>query len=322
MRKRTQATVLLLVLCLLVGCGGEQEPLIAIPDVVGMAADAAKTTIANHGLVPVVKTVADPTAPVGTVLRTDPPAGAHAAVDSHVFLFVAIRLEVAESTVTLPPLSTAEVSQIPTLASNTTTSSSQTDTSAPQTTTLSPKATTSSPPTTTAATRTTATRTTATDPCAVTHAYAEGICTRCGAKDKAYVPTFTLGQRWVVEGQWALTIEAVTEHTLCNRVANETEPYTDQQVVTIRYTYENLGYNGALTLQQRHFTVTDTDGRAVLPYPCRHRQMANPCGVGASCTAEETYVLERDAETVSLIAMLLTTDTQEVRRAQFLLHLP
>lgn len=317
MRKRGKLVALLLALCLLVGCGSEQEPLVTIPDVVGIEADAAQTMLVDQGLVPVLKATADPTAPVGTVLRTDPPAGAYTAPDSQVFLFVAIRLEVAESTVTLPPLSTTEVSQIPTFALNTTTSSSKTTTSAPQMTTLSPKVTTLSPPTTTSATRTTAT-----DPCAVTHAYAEGICTRCGAKDKDYVPTFELGQTWVVDGQWALTIEAVTEHTLCNRTANETEQYTDQRVVIIRYTYENRGYDGALMMRQMHFTLTDDRLRAVLPYPCRHRQVATACDEGASCTAEEAYLLERDAANFSLLVTLLTTDTQEILKARFMLPMP
>ena len=78
------------------------------------------------------------------------------------------------------------------------------------------------------------------------HSYKNGTCSRCGAKDPNYVKTtYSSGEYWIVDGQWKFTINSVTKHSLCNSFSNSRNGYTNEQVVTINYTYEHIGYSGS-----------------------------------------------------------------------------
>lgn len=284
----------LLVVCLLIGCNSQPSALVAIPDVIGKPLDEAQTAVADSGLVAVVKY--EPSAETaGTVLRTDPPAGALVEQGGNVYLFVA-----ADPTTT-SVVSTAPVSSPPPPLSTTT--QSPTTTSVPPATTI---------PIPTA------------DPCAAGHDYAEGICRRCGDEDTAYVPTFALGETWTVPGQWCFTVLSITTHHLCNPAQNVAEGYTDQTVITIRYHYENLGFASTfddLFLDGAAFTLTDADGREALTYGCAHKQGARICTVGESCTAEEVYVLPGDGSALTLTFSFLRSDGRGIVTARFPLAL-
>lgn len=138
MGKWSKITALLLALCLLIGCNSGPA-LAVVPDVTETDKDTAVSVLMGQGFVPVVKEFADPTAAIGTVLQTDPPAGSYVAVGGKVYLFVA-----AKATTTTPPSSTT---------------TAQTSTSATQIpTSLSPPTTTTLPSSTSTATATTTTK--------------------------------------------------------------------------------------------------------------------------------------------------------------------
>jgi beta-lactam-binding protein with PASTA domain/tRNA A-37 threonylcarbamoyl transferase component Bud32 len=61
---------------------------VAVPDVVGMAEGAAETALREAQLVPTVSRERHNTAPIGTVIRTDPASGSEALIDETVTLVV------------------------------------------------------------------------------------------------------------------------------------------------------------------------------------------------------------------------------------------
>lgn len=275
------ATVL--ALCLLIGCGGKPA-LAAVPDVTEADRDTAVTLLTGQGFVPVVKEIADPSAPVGTVLRTDPPAGAYVAAGGKVYLFVAADgVTTAPPSTTLPPLSFTSIPQATTSATQAATSPSLT------TTTVSSTATTSS-------------------------------TTRPPA-----VAILSLGQTWTVENQWSFTLLGVTTHGLCNPAQNSAENLENRQTVILRYTYENLGFVSAfdqLLMNGMTFTVTEESGRPAALYACIHKEMATPCAVGESCTAEEAHAVDETCRRITLLVSLRTSDGRGVQRIQFDVPLP
>lgn len=292
------ATVL--ALCLLIGCGGKPA-LAAVPDVTEADRDTAVTLLTGQGFVPLVKEIADPSAPVGTVLRTDPPAGAYVAAGGKVYLFVA-----ADGVTTAPP-STTSVPCSTTSTQQATTFTAQTATSLPLTTAI------------------TLPTTTVTHPCATGHNYAEGICAVCGKTDPDFVPTLSLGQTWTVENQWSFTLLGVTTHGLCNPAQNSAENLENRQAVILRYTYENLGFVSAfdqLLMNGMAFTVTEESGRPAALYACTHKEMATPCAVGESCTAEEAYAVDETCRRITLLISFHASDGRGVQRVRFVIPLP
>lgn len=299
MGKGCKIAATVLVLCLLLGCGGEPA-LAAVPDVTEADRDTAATVLTGQGFVPVVKEIADPTAPVGTVLRTDPPAGSYVAVGGKVYLFVAA--DVATTTphsTTLVPFSS---------------------TSAPQATTSATQVATSLPLTTTTAIPTT----TVTHPCATGHNFAEGICAVCGKTDPDFVPTLSLGQTWTVENQWSFTLLGVTTHSPCSPVPNAADT-VGRRVVILRYTYENHGFVSEfdrLLINGMAFTVTEESGHPAALYACIHKEMAVPCAVGERCTAEEAYAVDETCRNITLLVTLRTADKSRIQRVRFVVPLP
>lgn len=284
MGKRSKIAAALLALCFLMGCSS-QPAVAVVPDVTEADKDTAITLLTEQGFVPVVKESTDPTAPVGTVLRIDPPAGAHVAVGGKVYLFV------ATETTTTTPLST--------------TTQPLSTTSVPQTSTFAPQTSTVLHQTTTTAVSTATTAPTMTKP--------------------PVVETLSLGQTWTVENQWSFTLLGVEKHTLCNPVHNSAENYKDQQAVTIRYAYENLGFisdSEPLLFDAAAFVVTEEDGTIVPPYGCLHDEKAIPCAVGESHTAAATYAVDNACRHVTLLVILRSADKSRVHKVQFDIPLP
>ena len=323
MKQQNRIMAWLLALFLLTGCGAQPAALVIVPDVVGTTATMAQDTLSQAGLVPVVKPIYDTAEPIDTVLSTDPPAGSHAAPGSKVFVFVS-----ADRTTTDTTTQTAAVSDTTARSSSTTHTTAASQTAKPSTN-PSPSATrsttTSATLTTTTTTQTSLTATSqtspaVTDPCANGHAYVSGVCSRCGAKDTAYVEVFTCEQTWTVENQWEFSVTSVTVHHLCSNSLNQAEGYTDQQVVTIRYTYKNIGYTNDyndLMLNEMAFAVYDERGETASTYACRHKQPAQPLAPGESCTAEAVYVLNNHSDHLQLTVRFLPSNGHGVQRAQF-----
>ena len=141
-------------------------------------------------------------------------------------------------------------------------------------------------------------------------------CSWCGAANPNYyeTKTYTMGQKWVVDGEWEITFNSVTVHYTCNHY----DPGKGQ-VVIINYTYKNIGYelNGLdLRINSLDMRVFDGNGEAADTYACTHTRDAKNCIIGMSCTAEEAYVLINNSSEITIgIDMHTTNDGR--RKANF-----
>lgn len=112
---------------------------------------------------------------------------------------------------------------------------------------------------------------------------------------------YTLGEPWIVNGQWSLTINSVT--TTADR--NQFSDKSPAQVVIIDYTYENLGYTGMLQdlyISASSFSVIDQIGEMAYTYPASTAGYATPTPVGAKCVgAQEAFGLNNESSSITLI---------------------
>lgn len=101
---------------------------------------------------------------------------------------------------------------------------------------------------------------------------------------------YSLGETWIVDGQWELTINSVEEHRLCDDYWNKNYGYSNEQVVIINYSYKNLGYQGSIMdLYINDFNVYDCEGEAADEYVgCDHQGGQKECIIGTKCSNAKT----------------------------------
>ena len=116
----------------------------------------------------------------------------------------------------------------------------------------------------------------------------------------AETKTYSIGETWVVDGEWEFTITEVKTHTLCNSYLNKTYGYSNQQVVAISYTYKNIGYEDELWMSLGTFNVYDGEGEAAKEYSCSCYSNKNPekCVVGTKCSGTEMYILNNPSSSI------------------------
>ena len=150
---------------------------------------------------------------------------------------------------------------------------------------------------------------------AIEHQYRDGKCILCGVT-KAY----SMGETWIVNGQWEFTVNSITVHSLCNSYTNNKYGYSDEQVILIEYTYKNLGYTGSiqdLYISSMAFDVYDETGKAVETYACTHETNPKVCVVGTSCTATQAYILPNHNSAIKLVVGNYTSNGQGKKKATF-----
>ena len=134
------------------------------------------------------------------------------------------------------------------------------------------------------------------------HKYSAGKCTNCGASDPNKV--YGLGETWVVDDQWEFKVNSVTVHNLCNSYSNEQNGYTNEMVVTVEYSYKNLGYqndNLDLWFSTNAIDVYDGEGESAAVYACTHKKYPQECIVGTKCTATMIFVLPNPSSSVKVV---------------------
>lgn len=96
---------------------------------------------------------------------------------------------------------------------------------------------------------------------------------------------YKIGESWVVEGQWKLTVDSVEE-------TQDRNQYSDKQpaaVYIITYTYENLGYENDF-LDGLYFSlddgIVDNGGKMGYSYPGNIAIYPQQTPVGASCQGQ------------------------------------
>lgn len=133
------------------------------------------------------------------------------------------------------------------------------------------------------------------------HNYVDGSCTACGQRE-----VYGLGETWVVDGMWELTVNSVKPHILCNKYENDREGYTNEQVVLVEYTYKNIGrpdHNGS-GLYIRPETVYDE--KMVLANDdyfcyCGYQEIPEFISIGSSCRVVMAVALENDSDEITII---------------------
>ena len=107
-------------------------------------------------------------------------------------------------------------------------------------------------------------------------------------EDKVY----GVGDTWTVDGQWSVTVDSI--EVIDER--NEFEESDPEQVVYIKYHYENLGWEDDDGFMDGLFiepeNVIDSDGNMCDTYPINPDEIyADETPVGAKCEGAEAYGL-------------------------------
>lgn len=96
---------------------------------------------------------------------------------------------------------------------------------------------------------------------------------------------YKIGETWIVEGQWKLTVDSVEEV----QDRNEYSDKNPQAVYIINYTYENLGYKDdvmdGLYLSMED-SIIDNTGKMGYSYPGDITFFPQETPIGATCQAQ------------------------------------
>lgn len=96
---------------------------------------------------------------------------------------------------------------------------------------------------------------------------------------------YKIGETWVVEGQWKLTVDSVEE----TQDRNEYSDKEPKAVYIINYTYENLGYKDdvmdGLYLSMED-SIIDNTGKMGYSYPGDITFFPQETPIGATCQAQ------------------------------------
>ena len=118
--------------------------------------------------------------------------------------------------------------------------------------------------------------------------------------------TLKLGDTWVVDGQWKLTINSVVSTYGRNQFA-DTNP---EQVVLVTYTYENIGYEDQWGIMDGLYfdlepwgdaTVIDEEGELADSYPGDTSKYPQETPVGAKCSNVQSCIgLTNRSDTITM----------------------
>ena len=135
------------------------------------------------------------------------------------------------------------------------------------------------------------------------HTYVSGVCKHCGTKDPNYIPTYSAGETWTVDGLFEFTINSVVRHTVCEDGHQSWSGINPTTAVIINYTYKNLSSN-TLSIGESSFAVYDSTGVAgddtFFNNYCDHGSEAQSCIYGGSCTAKLPVALINDGNSVTI----------------------
>ena len=121
------------------------------------------------------------------------------------------------------------------------------------------------------------------------HSYSsKGICFSCN--QPAPREAFSLGQKWVVDGMFELTINSVTPHYLCDSsYSNSSGNNGATTAVLVEFTYKNLGVEsldfGYMDIRAYDANGTEADAMFFGEIYCNHGRASLECLSGGSCTA-------------------------------------
>lgn len=120
------------------------------------------------------------------------------------------------------------------------------------------------------------------------------------------VQELKLGETWIVEGQWKLTINSV-------KITEERNQFSEKkpnQVVYVTYSYENIGYEDEMGIMEGLYfdlepsgdsIVIDENGEVAYSYPCSITNYPQQTPVGAKCTNAQVCIgLNNQSNTITM----------------------
>ncbi len=156
------------------------------------------------------------------------------------------------------------------------------------------------------------------------HSYNEetGLCENCGTSDPTHYDVIPVGGTWTIEDNWEISIESVVTHPLHSDSINQSQGYTNQQCVLIRYKVKSIGYKPhlanatGLIITPLDFKVYDGTGMQASNYVCTHTDYAEVSGNGLSDIGIVPVVLHNDSDTITFVISEYDSDGV-MRRAMF-----
>lgn len=110
---------------------------------------------------------------------------------------------------------------------------------------------------------------------------------------------YEIGQKWVLPGQWEVTIDSVEETAIRNQYASS----KPEAVYIINYTYKNIGYtgnNGKGLFITPHDKVIDSKGKAGHIYPLASKLItAKATAIGDTCKAQVVVGVENRGDFIT-----------------------
>ena len=114
-----------------------------------------------------------------------------------------------------------------------------------------------------------------------------------------YSPSFSIGEKWVVNGEWELTILNAELHRNCE------DNTSLAQYVLITYTYKNLGNKNSAGLAFTEYDFNVYDGSGNLATKCNcwdHTKSAEWIDIGASTTASVLFGFNTSTQSIKIVA--------------------
>ena len=113
--------------------------------------------------------------------------------------------------------------------------------------------------------------------------------------------TYGVGDTWTVDGQWTFTVDSVE----ATDERNEFEESDPEQVIYIKYHYENTGYEDPDGFMDGLYlapeNLIDSDGNMCQEYPINPEEIyAQETPVGAKCSAGIAYGLIKAGSPVTM----------------------
>lgn len=141
-----------------------------------------------------------------------------------------------------------------------------------------------------------------------------------GEEAAAQETTYGVGDTWTVDGQWSLTVDSVE----ATDERNEFEESDPEQVIYIKYHYENIGYEDPDGFMEGLYlgpeNLIDSDGNMCQEYPINpEEKYAQETPVGAKCEAGVAYGLIKAGSPVTMNILQYDGNGEE-KRAKFVLE--
>ena len=114
-----------------------------------------------------------------------------------------------------------------------------------------------------------------------------------------YTPSFSIGEKWVVNGEWELTILNAELHRDCE------DNTSMAQYVLITYSYKNLGNKNSsgLAFTNYDFNVYDGNGNIATKCTCwDHTKSAEWIDVGTTATASVLFGFNSSTSTIKIVS--------------------